>query len=51
MSGGTATVKRGGRAYRVTCDGHEHSTLDRHGRRLWCLPIECAVCGMGSELT
>lgn len=46
----TATVKRGGQTYRVTCNGTDHSMIDRYGRRLWCLPIECAVCGTSEEL-
>jgi hypothetical protein len=48
----TSTVNRGGKTYRVTCDGtdYEHSMVDRYGRRMWCLAIECAVCGMGEEL-
>jgi len=47
----TTTVLRNGRAYRVTCNGTDHQTIDTQGHRLWCLPMECAACGLGQENT
>ena len=34
----------------ATCNGTDHRMIDRYGRLLWCLPIECAVCGTNEEL-
>jgi hypothetical protein len=31
------------------CNGEDHWTIDRNGRRLWCLGRECIVHGTGIE--